>query len=228
MTITLIMEEGEPGEWDPDMVAALNDISDIHPDGVRNILSLRVTCAWNQDKETFDPAWQFLNAAGEPMPERRRSVNLTGFFGYMPLFWLGALRDASNEFTPRSGHWGRLLRSVRIPPALEAEALKTLAQLMSPMTPHLAEEIWQTLGGEGLIAQAPWPVADEAMLVEDTVTMPIQVNGKRRGEIDVPRDMDTAEVEKLALAHHAVVKALDGAQPKKLIVVPGRIVNVVI
>lgn len=129
VTITLIMEEGEPGEWDPDMVAALNDISDIHPDGVRNILSLRVTCAWNQDKEIFDPAWQFLNAAGEPMPERRRSVNLTGFFGYIPFFWLGALRDASNEFTPRSGHWGRLLRSVRIPPALEAEAMKTLAAL---------------------------------------------------------------------------------------------------
>ena len=108
------------------------------------------------------------------------------------------------------------------------EALKTLAQLMSPMTPHLAEEIWQILGGEGLIAQAPWPRADEAMLVEDTVTMPIQVNGKRRGEIEVPKDMDKAEVEKLALANDAVQRTLDGAQPKKLIVVPGRIVNVVI
>ncbi|KGM50055.1 leucine--tRNA ligase [Pseudooceanicola atlanticus] len=107
------------------------------------------------------------------------------------------------------------------------EALKTLAQLMSPMTPHLAEEIWQTLGGEGLIAQAPWPVADEAMLVEDTVTMPIQINGKRRGEIEVPKDMDKAEVEKLALANDAVQRTLDGAQPKKVIVVPGRIVNVV-
>ena len=107
------------------------------------------------------------------------------------------------------------------------EALKTLAQLMSPMTPHLAEEIWQILGGEGLIAQAPWPRADEAMLVEDTVTMPIQVNGKRRGEIEVPKDMDKAEVEKLALANDAVQRTLDGAQPKKVIVVPGRIVNVV-
>jgi len=108
------------------------------------------------------------------------------------------------------------------------EAARVLAQLMAPMTPHLAEEIWALLGGQGLIANAAWPVADEAMMVDDTVTLPIQVNGKRRGEIDVPRDMDTAEVEKLALAHHAVVKALDGAQPKKLIVVPGRIVNVVI
>ncbi|WP_370312997.1 leucine--tRNA ligase [Sagittula sp.] len=107
-------------------------------------------------------------------------------------------------------------------------AAKTLAQLMSPMTPHLAEEIWQTLGGEGLIADAAWPKADPKMLVEDTVTLPIQVNGKRRGEIDVPKDLAKEEVEKLVLAHEAVVKALDGGQPKKLIVVPGRIVNVVV
>ena len=106
-------------------------------------------------------------------------------------------------------------------------ALKALAQLMSPMTPHLAEEIWAALGGEGLIAEAPWPVADDAMLVEDTITMPIQVNGKRRGEITVPKDMDKAEVEKLALAHENVARTLEGAQPKKVIVVPGRIVNVV-
>ena len=104
----------------------------------------------------------------------------------------------------------------------------TLAQLMSPMTPHLAEEVWQLLGGEGLIANADWPEADETMLVDDTITMPIQVNGKRRAEISVPKDMDKAEVEKVALATDAVTKALDGAQPKKVIVVPGRIVNVVI
>ncbi|WP_417250232.1 leucine--tRNA ligase [Celeribacter sp.] len=107
-------------------------------------------------------------------------------------------------------------------------ALKTLAQLMSPMTPHLAEEMWSMLGGEGLIAQAPWPVPDEAMLVEDTVTLPIQINGKRRDEISVPKDMPKEEVEKLVLENDAVKRALDGGQPKKLIVVPGRIVNVVI
>ena len=107
------------------------------------------------------------------------------------------------------------------------QAAKTLAQLMSPMTPHLSEEIWGLLGGEGLVANALWPVADEAMLVEDTVTLPIQVNGKRRDEITVPKDMDKAEVEKLALATDGVKRALDGASPKKVIVVPGRIVNVV-
>ncbi|SEG24420.1 leucyl-tRNA synthetase [Thalassococcus halodurans] len=108
------------------------------------------------------------------------------------------------------------------------QAAKALAQLMAPMTPHLSEEIWSLLGGEGLIANADWPVADPAMLIDDEVTMPIQINGKRRAEISVPKDLDKAEVEKLALANDAVVKALDGAAPKKIIVVPGRIVNVVV
>jgi leucyl-tRNA synthetase len=107
-------------------------------------------------------------------------------------------------------------------------AAKTLAQLMAPMTPHLSEEVWSLLGGEGLIANAAWPKADEAMLKEDTVTLPIQVNGTRRGESEVPADMSKEEVEKLVLAHEAVVRVLDGGQPKKLIVVPGRIVNVVV
>ncbi|MEM8538126.1 MAG: class I tRNA ligase family protein, partial [Pseudomonadota bacterium] len=107
-------------------------------------------------------------------------------------------------------------------------AMKVLAQLMSPMTPHLSEEVWQILGGEGLVTQAAWPQADPAMLIDDTVTLPIQINGKRRAEISVPKDMDRAEVEKAALANDAIIRTLDGAQPKKVIVVPGRIVNVVI
>ncbi|OAN96119.1 leucine--tRNA ligase [Sulfitobacter geojensis] len=109
----------------------------------------------------------------------------------------------------------------------QREAIMTLAQLMSPMTPHLAEDIWAHQGGEGLIVTAPWPQADEKMLVDDTVTLPIQINGKRRAEISVPADMSKEEVEKIALAHEAVVRTLDGATPKKVIVVPGRIVNVV-
>ena len=112
--------------------------------------------------------------------------------------------------------------------ASKREAAQVLAQLMSPMTPHLSEELWSTLGGEGLVAQAVWPKADEAMLVEDTVTLPIQVNGKRRAEISVPKEMDKAEVEKIALTQDAVIRAMEGAAPKKVIVVPGRIVNVVV
>jgi leucyl-tRNA synthetase len=108
------------------------------------------------------------------------------------------------------------------------EAVRVLAQLMAPMTPHLAEEIWAMAGGEGLVVQARWPVADPAMLVEDSVTLPIQVNGKRRSEVTVPRDMPLPEIEALALADEHVVRALEGGRPKKVIVVPGRIVNVVV
>ncbi|HQU68570.1 MAG TPA: leucine--tRNA ligase [Albidovulum sp.] len=112
--------------------------------------------------------------------------------------------------------------------ATKRAAMRILAQLMSPMVPHLAEEVWRIAGGEGLVASAPWPKADPAMLAEDTVTLPIQINGKRRAEISVPKDMPAAEVEKIVLADEAVAKALAGATPKKLIVVPGRIVNVVL
>ncbi|TNC71844.1 leucine--tRNA ligase [Rubellimicrobium roseum] len=107
----------------------------------------------------------------------------------------------------------------------KVRAARTLVQLMAPMTPHLAEELWTLLGGVGLCAQAPWPKADPAMLIEDSMTLPIQVNGKRRGEISVPRDLAVQEIERLAL--EAVAKSLEGAPPKKVIVVPGRIVNVV-
>ncbi len=112
--------------------------------------------------------------------------------------------------------------------AAKTTAARTLAQLMSPMTPHLAEAVWERLDGEGLVATAPWPKADPAMLIDDTVILPVQINGKRRGELSLPADMEKSEVEKAALAHEAVQKALNGGQPKKVIVVPGRIVNVVV
>ena len=112
-------------------------------------------------------------------------------------------------------------------PAMK-QAIRTMAQLMQPMTPHMSESIWSYQGGEGLCARAPWPVADPALLIDDTVILPIQINGKRRAEISVPADMPASEVEKLALADEAVVKFLGGAAVKKIIVVPGRIINVVI
>jgi leucyl-tRNA synthetase len=108
------------------------------------------------------------------------------------------------------------------------EAIRTLAQLMSPMTPHIAESIWTYQGGTGICAQAPWPKADPALLVDDTVILPIQINGKRRAEISVAADMPAAEVEKIALANEDVIKFLAGQPVKKLIVVPGRIINVVV
>ena len=111
---------------------------------------------------------------------------------------------------------------------VQREAIMTLAQLMSPMTPHLAEDIWALQGGDQLIISTPWPVADESLLMESTITLPIQVNGKRRSEITVPKDLSKSEIESLALRENAVQRALDGTIPKKVIVVPGRIVNVVV
>ncbi|WP_298295097.1 leucine--tRNA ligase [uncultured Litoreibacter sp.] len=133
-----------------------------------------------------------------------------------------------NKSVAKLYEFANTIQKSKAGPGAKREAVKTLAQLMSPMTPHLSEEIWQHLGGEGLIAQAPWPKADESLLKDDTVTMPIQINGKRRSEIEVPADLPKEEVEKLALADQAVIKALDGGTPKKLIVVPGRIINVVV
>lgn len=107
------------------------------------------------------------------------------------------------------------------------EAIRTLAQLMQPMVPHIAESIWSFQGGQGLCCQAPWPSADPALLIDDTVILPIQINGKRRAEISVPKDMPAAEIEKIALADEDVIRFLAGQPVKKIIVVPGRIINVV-
>ena len=108
------------------------------------------------------------------------------------------------------------------------DAMLTMAQLMQPMTPHLAEEIWSTLGGDGLVTEAKWPILDASMLINDTIVLPIQVNGKRRDEIQVNVDLSKDEIEKIVLERPSVLRILDGNAPKKIIVVPGKIVNVVI
>jgi len=110
----------------------------------------------------------------------------------------------------------------------KTKAMLTMAQLMQPMTPHLAEEIWSTLGGEGLVTGAMWPEIDASMLIDDTIILPIQVNGKRRDEIEVSLELSKNEIEKIVLERPSVLRILNGASPKKIIVVPGKIVNVVV
>lgn len=105
--------------------------------------------------------------------------------------------------------------------------LETLAKLIGPMTPHLAEEMWQALGHDTMLVDEAWPVADESLTIDDTVTIAVQVNGKLRGTLDIARGTDKAEVETAALALEGVARTLDGSAPKKVIVVPDRIVNVV-
>ena len=111
--------------------------------------------------------------------------------------------------------------------ATRREALETVVLLAAPMMPHLAEEGWRALGHDRLVAETPWPKHDPTLLKTDTVTIAIQVNGKRRGEVTVARDADNKTVEQAALAEEGVKRTLAGVTPKKIIVVPGRIVNIV-
>ncbi|MFC2951266.1 leucine--tRNA ligase [Marinicaulis aureus] len=109
----------------------------------------------------------------------------------------------------------------------KAEALSALSRLVAPFIPHLAEECWETLGGEGLICDAPWPKADPALLAKDEIVLGVQVNGKRRAEITVPAEADNKTVEEAALSDADVKRHIDGKTVRKVVVVPKRIVNIV-
>ncbi|SCW62206.1 leucyl-tRNA synthetase [Sphingobium faniae] len=114
------------------------------------------------------------------------------------------------------------------PSASRSATIRALALLVAPMTPHLAEEAWAAMGEDGLIADAAWPAVDPALLADDEVTIACQVMGKLRDTITVPKGTPKDELEKLVLAAPNVVRALDGAVPKKVIVVPDRLVNLVV
>ncbi len=108
------------------------------------------------------------------------------------------------------------------------EAGDILVRLFHPMMPHLAEECWASLGHKSLVATEAWPALEPALLVETSVTLPVQINGKKRGDVTVPRDAGKDEIEAAVLALDAVQKELAGRRPKKIIIVPQRIVNVVV
>jgi leucyl-tRNA synthetase len=107
------------------------------------------------------------------------------------------------------------------------DATGMLVQMIAPMMPHLAEECWQVLGRGGLVAESAWPVADRSLLVEDEITLPVQVNGRKRADVTVPRGADARQIEEAVLALDAVQRAMEGRPLRKFIVVPQRIVNVV-
>jgi leucyl-tRNA synthetase len=107
------------------------------------------------------------------------------------------------------------------------EAADILVTLFHPMMPHLAEECWAALGHASLASEEPWPPVEPALLVENTITLPVQINGKKRADVTVARDAKATDIESAVLALDAVQKALNGKAPKKVIVVPQRIVNVV-
>jgi leucyl-tRNA synthetase len=107
------------------------------------------------------------------------------------------------------------------------EAADILVALFHPMMPHLAEQCWAVLGHDSLVSQSAWPAVEEALLVENTITLPVQINGKKRADITVARDAASGDIEAAVLALETIRHALEGKPPKKVIVVPQRIVNVV-
>src|SRR5688572_18741897 len=112
--------------------------------------------------------------------------------------------------------------------AVPREAFEKLLLCLAPLAPHLAEELWHGLGYESSITVAAWPTHDEALCVDDTVEVPLQVNGKVRGRVVLPKNATEADARAAALADRGVVNSLEGKQVVKVIYVPGRILNLVV
>ena len=107
-------------------------------------------------------------------------------------------------------------------------AIETLTRLLAPMAPHIAEEMWRLLGHETMLASSPWPEADESLLTESSIEIGVQVNGKLRDTVSLAPDADEDEARAAALASAGVIRYLDGRDPRKVIVVKNRIINVVV
>ncbi|MBC7905438.1 MAG: class I tRNA ligase family protein, partial [Rhodospirillaceae bacterium] len=196
----------------------------------------------------IDGAWRYVNrlwrmvvgvaeslpASGTPMPELgdaavklRRLVHKTiaqigedleRFHFNKAVARLREMTNALGEAKPDAADLAWVLR----------EGLEAAALLAAPMMPHLAEELWAELGHTIPVVETPWPKADVSLLVEDTVTIAVQVNGKLRATIELPKDADAKLAEETALAQEAVIQAMSGKPPRKVVVVPNRIVNVVV
>jgi leucyl-tRNA synthetase len=132
---------------------------------------------------------------------------------------LNALQEAAA--TPAAAQPGALQLAVH-------EAMSILLRVLYPITPHVAHALWRELGFAGELMDARWPAVDKAALETDEIELVVQVNGKLRGHIRVPKDADRATIEYAALANEAARKHLDGKELKKVIVVPGKLVNVVV
>ena len=155
VSIELRMEESESDRWPDSISQDLDQIVQIDPaTGIRFIV-LQTRCVWSEDSASFEPSWEFLNVAREPLAgSGARRVNLERFWRYVPVFYLGALRDIGDEFSPRSQFWGRLLKALEIPPGLESQVqvvLDDLNRRLLTADPRL-QQIAETLSGATRIA----------------------------------------------------------------------------
>jgi leucyl-tRNA synthetase len=137
---------------------------------------------------------------------------------------IAAIMSLVNELIAAEGALG----SGEVPGAVVAELLRSLVLLLAPFAPFLAAELWAELGGEGEVLRTPWPVSDAALAKEDEIEIPVQVNGKLRAVIRVAAGADNATIEATALAHEKVIEWLAGKTPVKIIIVPGKLVNLVV
>jgi leucyl-tRNA synthetase len=131
---------------------------------------------------------------------------------------ISKLIELNNALTMHVNATGSTPREVAVP----------LTQMLSPLCPHIAEELWHKLGVQTPITYAPFPVADPAMLVSDTIEIPVQINGKLRTRLAAPADISDDALRALALADAKVVAALAGATPSKIVIVPKRLINFVL
>ena len=127
--------------------------------------------------------------------------------------WVNALKKAETQN-------GDALLAARF------EAVKLLSQALTPFMPHLAEECWHRVGGDGFVSAARWPEIDTNLLDDEAIILPIQINGKRRGQIEIAKTADATAIKAMALAESNVKRNLEGRTIRKIIVVPGRIVNI--
>jgi leucyl-tRNA synthetase len=194
----------------------------------------------------IEGAWRFVNRVWnefDSQPPVPSAVSIEGDVAAQALVrathrLIAALTDSIEGFRFNSGiaRLYEFLNSLKAGPAAGAsaallaarhQALTALARLIEPFTPHLAEACWERIGGEGLVATAPWPVWDSGLAAEDEIILPVQINGKRRGEVRVEPGADASVAENLALADPAIQRHLDGLTVRKVIVVKDRIVNIV-
>ena len=165
---------------------------------------------------TDSPAMRLVRAAHKAIDSI--STDIEGFRFNRAVAQLYTLANAINEQAADAEGAGAARRF----------AIETLTMLMAPIAPHIAEEMWANLGHDKMLAHTAWPVADPAMIAEDTVEIGVQVNGKLRDTVSLERDADEDTARVAALERPGVIRYLDGQSPKKVIVVKNRIINVVV